>query len=79
MLTKLKRVADIVDAVNVEHAMSLNYGVGKTVAIASFRGRGSKKLREEHYTTASPSVLVAVKHGQRHLPITHACKHMGGQ
>eukprot|EP00969_Alexandrium_andersonii_P325663 14389288-Alexandrium_andersonii.AAC.1 len=59
--------------------MTLNYGVGKTAAIASFRGRGSKKLREEHYTSAAPQLLVQVKHGTRHLLITHAYKHMGGQ
>eukprot|EP00969_Alexandrium_andersonii_P255166 11279370-Alexandrium_andersonii.AAC.1 len=79
MLGKLKRVVDIVDTANTEHAMTLNYGVGKTAAIASFRGRGSKRLREEHYTSAAPHLDVLVKHGVRHVPITHAYKHMGGQ
>eukprot|EP00969_Alexandrium_andersonii_P023647 1032175-Alexandrium_andersonii.AAC.1 len=71
MLAKLKKVAGIIDATNTEHAMSLNYGVGKTADIASFRGRGSKKLREECYTGAAPIAQVVVKHGQRCLPITH--------
>eukprot|EP00969_Alexandrium_andersonii_P036567 1602570-Alexandrium_andersonii.AAC.1 len=62
MLAKLKKVVDIVDTVNTEHAMSLNYGVGKTAAIASFRGRGSKRMREEYYTSAAPCVQVPVKH-----------------
>eukprot|EP00969_Alexandrium_andersonii_P027638 1206346-Alexandrium_andersonii.AAC.1 len=62
-----------------QNALILNYGVGKSAAIAAFRGPGSKPLRCRYMSEASPTLPVQAANGTRQLSVTYAYRHMGGQ
>ena len=65
-----------------EHGLVLAYGQHKTAAVATIRGGGSRKVRQDLYGSTAGAGNVKVlreHHSLVHLPLVAAYKHLGVQ
>ena len=77
VISSLQLVASCLHDSAASRGLTINYSVGKTVALIKLAGPGSRSTRHKMWHTHGGKLPIVTEHGVHSLQLVHSYKHLG--